>query len=90
MLDGAEGHSFHRTHVARRGDDRGSRRHTLLQLDDCLYGLQPTIPHLTRSALHRCLQRHEISGCPRWKATSLDEVYTGGANTRLAMLAIDR
>ena len=33
------------------------RRHTLLPLDDCLYGLQPSIPHLTRSALHRCLQR---------------------------------
>jgi hypothetical protein len=31
------------------------RRHTLLQLDDCLYALQPTIPHLTRSSLHRCL-----------------------------------
>ena len=37
------------------------RRHTLLPLDDCLYGLQPTIPHLTRSSLHRCLQRHGIS-----------------------------
>lgn len=23
------------------------RRHTLLWLDDCLYALQPTIPHLT-------------------------------------------
>ena len=33
------------------------RRHTLLPLDDCLYALQPSIPHLTRSALHRCLQR---------------------------------
>ena len=33
------------------------RRHTLLPLDDCLYALQPTIPHLTRSSLHRCLQR---------------------------------
>ena len=22
-------------------------RHTLLSLDDCLYGLQPTTPHLT-------------------------------------------
>jgi transposase-like protein len=31
------------------------RRHTLLPLDDCLYALQETIPHLTRSALHRCL-----------------------------------
>src|SRR5262245_18099351 len=36
-------------------------RHTLLPLDDCLYALQPTIPHLTRSSLHRCLQRHGIS-----------------------------
>jgi len=25
---------------------------------------QPTIPHLTRSALHRCLQRHGISRLP--------------------------
>ena len=37
------------------------RRHTLLPLDDCLYALQATIPHLTRSSLHRCLQRHGIS-----------------------------
>ena len=28
------------------------RHHTLLPLDDCLYALQPSIPHLTRSALH--------------------------------------
>jgi hypothetical protein len=34
------------------------RRHTLLPLDDCLYALQPTIPQLTRSSLHRCLQRN--------------------------------
>ncbi|MBA8862425.1 transposase InsO family protein [Ochrobactrum anthropi] len=40
------------------------RRHTLLPLDDCLYALQPTIPHLTRSSLHRCLQRHGISRLP--------------------------
>jgi transposase InsO family protein len=33
-------------------------------LDDCLYALQATIPHLTRSALHRCLQRHDISRLP--------------------------
>ena len=37
------------------------RRHTLLPLDDCLYALQPSMPHLTRSSLHRCLQRHGIS-----------------------------
>ena len=40
------------------------RRHTLLPLDDCLYALEPSIPHLTRSALHRCLQRHGISRLP--------------------------
>ena len=41
-----------------------SLRHTLLPLDDCLYALQPTIPHLTRSSLHRCFQRHGISRLP--------------------------
>ncbi|MGY3387447.1 transposase InsO family protein [Bradyrhizobium sp. USDA 3311] len=35
-----------------------------MPLDDCLYALQPTIPHLTRSSLHRCLQRHGISRLP--------------------------
>jgi len=41
------------------------RRHTLLPLDDCLYSLQPLIPHLTRSSLHRCFQRHDISRLPQ-------------------------
>jgi IS30 family transposase len=40
------------------------RRPTLLPLDDCLYALQSTIPHLTRSALHRCVKRHGISRLP--------------------------
>src|SRR5215475_9968069 len=40
------------------------RKHTLLPLDDCLYALQATIPHLTRSALHRLFRRHEISRLP--------------------------
>lgn len=40
------------------------RKHTLLPLDDCLYALQATIPHLTRSSLHRCFQRHRISRLP--------------------------
>src|SRR6195952_2999559 len=40
------------------------RRHTLLPLDDCLYALQATIPQLTRSSLHPCLQRHGISRLP--------------------------
>ena len=41
------------------------RKHTLLPLDDCLYALQPTIPHLTRSHLHRCLKRHGFSQLPK-------------------------
>jgi transposase InsO family protein len=44
------------------------RKHTLLPLDDCLYALQATIPQLTRSALHRCLQRHGISRLPHLDA----------------------
>src|SRR4051794_33051207 len=40
------------------------RRHTLLPLDGCLYALQATIPHRTRSSLHRCLPRHSISRLP--------------------------
>jgi transposase InsO family protein len=48
------------------------RRHTLLPLDDCLYSLQPTIPHLTRSSLHRCLQRHGISRLPEVEGNKVD------------------
>ena len=40
------------------------RKHTLLPLDDRLYALQATIPHLTRSSLHRLFQRHDISRLP--------------------------
>src|SRR6202012_1481344 len=40
------------------------RRHTLLPIDDCLYALQATIPHLSRSSLHRCLQRYGVSRLP--------------------------
>lgn len=40
------------------------REQTLLPLDDCLYALQATIPQLSRSALHRCFQRHGISRLP--------------------------
>jgi IS30 family transposase len=43
------------------------RVYTQLPLDDCLYSLQETIPHLSRSSLHRCLQRHGISKLPKEK-----------------------
>jgi hypothetical protein len=82
------------------------RRHTLLPLDDCLYSLQPTIPHLTRSALHRCLQRHGISRLPalesetaekkRFKAYPIGYFHIGIAEVRTSegnlhlFVAIDR
>lgn len=40
------------------------RKHTLLPLDDCQYAPHARMPHLTRSALHRCFQRHGISRLP--------------------------
>ena len=48
------------------------RRHTLLPLDDCLHALQATMPHLTRSALRRCLQRHGISRLPEVEGNKPD------------------
>ena len=49
------------------------RKHTLLPLDDCLYALQESIPHLTRSSLHRCTQRHGISRLPLGDAAPKDK-----------------
>ena len=46
------------------------RQQTLLPLDDVLGCLKDTIPHLSRSALHRCLQRHGIRGCRSKKPPS--------------------
>lgn len=82
------------------------RRHTLLPLDDCLYALQATIPHLTRSSLHRCLQRHGISRLPhvdgdkpnkrRFKAYPIGYFHIDIAEVRTAegklylFVAIDR
>ena len=37
------------------------RKHTLLPLDYCLYALQETIPHLSRSSLHPgCMDEQQI------------------------------
>ena len=41
------------------------RRRTLLPLDDIMGCLREAIPKLSRSALHRCLERHGISRLPR-------------------------
>ena len=76
-----------------------------MPLDDCLYALQSTIPHLTRSSLHRCLQCHGISRLPEVEGNKpmkkfkrypigyfhfdIAEVRTGEGKIRL-FVAIDR
>ena len=51
------------------------RKYTLLPLDDCLYALQASLPHLTRSSLHRCLQRHGISRLPNTNGTKAKKAF---------------
>ena len=46
------------------------RQLTQLPLDDVLYSLQETIPHLSRSSLHRCLKRHGCSVLPKKELSS--------------------
>ena len=82
------------------------RRRTLLPLDDVLGCLREAIPKLTRSALHRCLQRHGISRLPhdpekaskrgRFAETKIGYVHIDACELRLSegrlfmFLAIDR
>lgn len=81
------------------------RRRTLLPLDDVLGCLKETIPSLSRSALHRCLQRHGISQLPageaaekrkRFKTYEIGYVHIDSCELRHAegklilFLAIDR
>src|SRR5712671_2853492 len=51
------------------------RQKTLLPLDDVLGCLRDTIPNLSRSALHRCLQRHGISRLPVEETVHLMSEY---------------
>jgi transposase-like protein len=82
------------------------RRRTLLPLDDVLGCLRESIPSLTRSSLHRCLQRHGISRLPatqqaatakgRFAPAEIGYVHVDSCELRLAdgklhmFLAIDR
>src|SRR4249920_3517463 len=82
------------------------RRRTLLPLDDVLGCLKDSIPELTRSSLHRCLVRHDISRLPasgekaskrgRFADTTIGYVHIDICELRLAegklnmFLAIDR
>ena len=81
------------------------RRRTLLPLDDIMGCLRDAIPKLTRSALHRSLQRHGISRLPTsdripqhgtFAETKIGFVHIDSCELRLAegklimFLAIDR
>ena len=82
------------------------RRRTLLPLDDVLGCLRDTIPKLTRSSLHRCLERHGISRLSKgpdkaskrgkFTETAIGYVHIDISELRLAegklnmFLAIDR
>src|SRR3954471_4093753 len=46
------------------------RRHTLLPFDDCLYALQPTIPHLTARPCTAAFSGVGSAGCPTRTAAS--------------------
>jgi transposase InsO family protein len=63
------------------------RRRTLLPLDDVMGCLRDTIPKLSRSALHRCLERHGISRLPQdEEATSKRKRF---AETTIGYVQID-
>ena len=82
------------------------RRRTLLPLDDVLGCLRDSIPKLTRSSLHRRLERHGISRLPenpdkaskrgKFAETAIGYVHIDISELRLAegklnmFLAIDR
>ena len=81
------------------------RRRTMLPLDDVMGCLRDSIPKLTRSSLHRCLERHGISRLPatevktargRFAETTIGYVHIDSCELRHAdgkihmFLAIDR
>jgi hypothetical protein len=82
------------------------RRRTLLPLDDVLDRLREIIPRLSRSALHHCLKRHDMSRLPqdleraskrgRFAETEIGYVHIDACELRTAegkvhlFLAIDR
>jgi|GEM_PF-3377873 len=62
--DGTQAPEVHGSDGRGRDNDRRLPQTYPSPLDDCLYALQETIPHLTRSPTHRCLHRHGISRLP--------------------------
>src|SRR3546814_4028829 len=48
-----------------------------LPLDDVFVALKDVIPHLTRSSLHRCLQRHDRTSVGLGKSVSVHLAFGG-------------
>lgn len=69
------------------------RQHSRLPLDDCLAALVRLLPRLSRSALHRCYQRHGLSRVPARDAAdaighvAIDRTTGDG---RFLFVAVDR
>jgi transposase InsO family protein len=108
-VDGPMGPKVRRSSVLRPEEEAlvvEFRRRTLLPLDDLLGNLRERIPALTRSSLHRCLERHGISRLPgsedkaskrgRFSETQIGYVHIDSCELRAAdgkvhmFLAIDR
>jgi len=103
---GTERATQHRAHDGPGGYDRRVPTATLLPLDDVLGCLRDSIPNLTRSSLHRCLTRHDISRLPespdkaskrgKFAAVAIGYVHIDISELRLAegklnmFLVIDR
>ncbi|MGB0630538.1 MAG: IS481 family transposase [Alphaproteobacteria bacterium] len=49
------------------------RKATLLPLDDCLYALQLSLPHLSRATLHRLYKQHGVSRLSDVESPILDK-----------------
>ena len=64
------------------------RKHTRLPLDECFAALQEAIPNLSRSSLHRCLQRNGISRMPEFDKDETEE-EPGCFNVDITEIATD-
>lgn len=61
-----------------------------LPLDDVYIALKDVIPHLSRSSLHRCLQRHGISRLPKADREKPKRFKTYEGGKAFLFVAVDR
>jgi hypothetical protein len=63
------------------------RRRTLLPLDDVLGCLRDSVPKLTHSSLHRCLERHGIPARPKARSCAKKPSDRRAFSTNMDLLA---